>query len=87
MTPNLVLIAAMWCTLFASSQASADDKPQPEPKKLVLLRLTVKDAAEAATELNRFGYMQVMRVPLFNALVARCTDEELAAIRTLLRPG
>jgi hypothetical protein len=83
MIPKLLLIAAL--ALFVCAPASADDKQQPEPKKVVLLPL--KDAAEAATELHKFGYTQVVRVPLFNALVARATDDELAAIQTLLNPG
>jgi hypothetical protein len=87
MTPKLLLISAMWLAPFVCAPASADDKQQPKPKKLAIVPLTVRDASEAATELNRFGYTHVMRVPLFNALVARCTDEELSIIRTLLNPG
>ena len=85
MTPNLLLIAAL--ALFVWSPANADNKPQPEPKKMVLIPSTVEDSAEAATELNKFVHVKVMRVPLFNALVARGTDDELSIIRTLLNPG
>jgi hypothetical protein len=97
MSPTKLLVVALaWAVL--SAPARACDSPQPaDPKpdaeksqwKTVGIPLVSLDADEAATTLRKLVPTEtgivIVKVPLFNAILAGGTDKELLTIRQMLK--
>jgi len=82
MVGKQIFALAMCTVLFACAPMRADDT---EPKKLALFPIPVVND-EVVGEIKSLGIGEVVRVPMFNALLIRGTDKELLRLTVMLRP-
>lgn len=87
MVANRALAAVVVCgVLLACVPVRASDKKPPEPEKFAVLSFAGIDPDETVKVAKKVGHTKIVRIPLFHAVLAWGTDEELAGLRWMLRP-
>jgi hypothetical protein len=87
MVAKYILGTAMVCgVLFATDPVYANDEQLTEGEKFAVISFAGIDADELVSVAKKLGHAQIVRIPLFNAVMVWGTDEELADIKGMLRP-